>query len=100
MSLRSPRGGVATVSTEAWELQPGGVREVPLDRAGVGHRLDALVFGRQVGGQSSREVTDFAESVRKCGTLGDARRRQCARIHVDSLGDWKTFRPRVGWYSE
>jgi hypothetical protein len=42
--------------------EPGGVREVPFGRAGVGHGLDHLVFRRKSGGQpfggaSHRTVT-------------------------------------------
>ena len=36
--------------------EPGGVRQVPLDRAGVGHRLGAAVFVRQRLGQHQRAL--------------------------------------------
>jgi hypothetical protein len=43
--------------------EPRGVREMPLGRAGIGHRLDALVFGRERRGAGQALGAHVAEGV-------------------------------------
>jgi hypothetical protein len=50
--------------------EPGGVREVPLGRAHIGHRLDGLVLGQQPGGQRLAGGADLAKPVGPLGARG------------------------------
>src|SRR5438046_1893799 len=54
--------GVERAEDEGLE-KPAGVRQMPLRRAGVGHRLDRLVLGRQIGGQRLALAADGFEPV-------------------------------------
>jgi hypothetical protein len=46
--------------------EPRGVREVPLGRARIGHRLDALVFGGKRGGEREARGAHLAKLVAQC----------------------------------
>ena len=56
-------GAVARQMRGEHELleEPGGVRAVPFGRAGIGHRLDALVFRREACGEAFGVVAHGAE---------------------------------------
>jgi hypothetical protein len=57
--------------------EPRGMRQVPLGGAGVGHRLDGLVFGRQRFGERFGLATNPSESIeQREGVRGHATRYQ------------------------
>ena len=60
--------------------KPAGVRQMPFCRADIRHRLDSLVFRREIGGEGLRLVADRGEPVALSGAIGDARRYRGGNI--------------------
>ena len=68
--------GLEALEQEGLE-EPGDVREVPLRRAGVGHRLHLAVLGRERRGQRQAGLADRGVALGECG--GEARASGVAR---------------------
>ena len=67
--------------------EPGGVRQVPLGRAGVGHRLDRLVLGRQWFSELLGEGADVHEPLAAMAAV---------RPHATRYHDWTRHLRPVG----
>jgi hypothetical protein len=65
--IEDPVAGVEGPEDKRLE-KPAGVRQMPFGRADIGHRLDRLVLGGQVGGETFGVAADGLEAV----TLGVA----------------------------
>jgi len=60
--VERPVGGIERRQDKGLE-KPAGVRQMPLCRADIGHRLDRLVLGRQVGGEPFAVAADRGKAL-------------------------------------
>ena len=60
--VEHPVGRIERPEQEGLE-KPAGMGEMPFRRADVGHRLDRLVLGRQIGGECLGVLADRGEAV-------------------------------------
>src|SRR5437763_8531532 len=71
--------------------KPAGVRQMPLRRADVRHRLDRLVLGREVGGEGFGLLADRGEAVALDGAVSNARRWRGGNVEHLAFPRWRRF---------
>ena len=67
--VEDPVGGIEPAEDESLE-EPGGMRQMPLGRADIGHRLDRLVFGRQARREGFAVAADLLEAAAERSAVG------------------------------
>src|SRR5205085_1440421 len=75
--------GFARFQDEGLE-EPGGVRQVPLDRAGIRHRLGTTVLGRQGYGQVHRTLAHVLEGKGDGGSIEGSSHDGSISVNTDA----------------